>query len=88
MAQRQAFRKQAFDLLSADLAAIAKLAASDREFVHLTLRHWLADGDLKSVRPPKTANLPADERRGWEELWARVRSLNDSIASPERHRSP
>jgi tetratricopeptide (TPR) repeat protein len=88
MAQRQAFRKQALDLLSADLAAIAKLAASDREFVHLTLRHWLADGGLKSVRPPRTADLPADERRGWEELWARVKSLNDSIASPERHRSP
>jgi hypothetical protein len=53
MAQRQAFRRQALDLLSADLAALAKLASSDREFVHLTLRHWLADDALESTRPPR-----------------------------------
>ena len=32
-AERQTFRKQALDLLSAELAGLAKLAASDPEFV-------------------------------------------------------
>jgi tetratricopeptide (TPR) repeat protein len=84
MAQRQGFRKQALELLSADLAALAKLAASDGRFVHLTLQHWLADGALESVRPPRIADLPADERRGWEELWARVRALSRPSPSTER----
>jgi serine/threonine protein kinase/tetratricopeptide (TPR) repeat protein len=87
-AQRQTFRKQAFDLLAADLAALAKLAISDRESVYQVLRHWLADGDLESVRPPRTAGLPPEERTGWEELWARVKSLRDSTDSSERSESP
>ena len=81
LAERQTFRKQALDLLAADLAALAKLAASDREFVHKALRHWLADGDLEGVRPPRTADLPPEERNGWEELWARVNSLKAATAS-------
>ena len=81
LAERQTFRKQALDLLAADLAALAKLAASDREFVRKALRHWLADGDLESIRPPRTADLPPEERSRWEELWASVKSLNDSIVS-------
>jgi tetratricopeptide (TPR) repeat protein len=88
LAERQSFRKQALDLLAADLAALAKLAASDRVFVRQALRLWLKDGDLESVRPPRTADLPPKEREGWEELWARVKSLSDSTASSERSGSP
>ncbi len=83
LAERQTYRKQALDLLAADLAALPKLAASDPEFVHKTLRHWLVDGDLESVRPPRTANLPPEERKGWEELWAKVKSLSDPIVPSE-----
>jgi tetratricopeptide (TPR) repeat protein len=84
VAQRQMYRKQALDLIAADLTALAKLADSDRAFVRQTLRHWLRDPDLEGVRPPKTADLPADERRGWEELWARVQALTDSTRSKAR----
>jgi tetratricopeptide (TPR) repeat protein len=88
LAERRTFRKQALDLLVADLTVLAKLAASDREFVHEDLRQWLADGDLESVRPPKTADLPPEERSGWEEFWARVKSLSDSTVSSEHSESP
>ena len=84
MAPRQAYWKQALDLLAADLAALAKLAASDREIVRRALRHWLADGDLESVRPPRGDDLPADDRRGWEELWARVQVLSHSTRFADR----
>jgi tetratricopeptide (TPR) repeat protein len=84
LAERQVFRKQALDLLAADLAALAELAASDREFVHKTLQHWFVDDDLQSVRPPRTAELPPDERSGWEEFWTTVHSLSDSTASSDR----
>ena len=88
LAERQTFRKQALDLLAADLAVLVNLAASDRSFVHQTLRHWLADGDLVGGRNPKTADLLPEERNGWEELWARVKSLSDSTVSSERFESP
>ena len=39
VADRPSFRKQALDLLNADLAELTKLAASDREFVHQDLQH-------------------------------------------------
>ena len=88
LAERQSFRKQALDLLVAELTPLAKLAASDREFVDALLRQWLADNDLASVRPPKTADLPPEQRKGWEEFWARVISLSDSTVPSERSESP
>jgi tetratricopeptide (TPR) repeat protein len=88
VAQRQLYRKQALKLLAADLAALAKIAASDLEFVLAAVRRWLVDRDFESVRPPRTADLPADERKDWEELWERVKSLSDSSVSPKRAESP
>jgi hypothetical protein len=88
VAQRQWYRKQAFEQLAADLAALAKIAASDPEFVIPELRRWLGDRYFASVRPPKTADLPPDERKGWEEFWARVKSLTDSPALPEGSERP
>src|SRR5262249_488789 len=68
VAQGQWYRKQAFELLTADLAALAKIVASDPEFVLPALRRWLVDRAFESVRPPRTADLPPDERKGWEEF--------------------
>jgi serine/threonine protein kinase/tetratricopeptide (TPR) repeat protein len=87
-AERQTFRDRAFELLAADLAALAKLGVSDREFVHKALQLWLADGDLAGVRPPRTADLPPAERSRWEELWAQVKSVSDSTVSSKRPDSP
>jgi tetratricopeptide (TPR) repeat protein len=87
LAERQTFRKQAFDLLAADLAVLAQLAASDRLFVHKALRLWLVDGDLEAVRPPRTADLSPEERNRWEAFWARVKSLSDSTVSSEHNES-
>src|SRR5262249_50727710 len=88
LAERQRYRKQALSLLAADLAALAKLTAFDREYVQQLLRQWLTDADLAGVRPPKTAHLPPEERKGWEEFWVRVKSLNDSAASSVGSESP
>src|SRR5207245_1323426 len=82
-AERPALRRQALDFLTADLAATAKLAAADREFVHKRIQHWLVDTDLASVRDPKTvALLPPEERDAWQKLWANVRALRDRTAPP------
>jgi tetratricopeptide (TPR) repeat protein len=83
-AQRQSYRKQAFELLTADLAAHTKLAAAEPGFVLITLRRWRGDRYFESVRPPRTADLPLEEKKGWEELWAQVESLSDSPVRPER----
>jgi tetratricopeptide (TPR) repeat protein len=87
-AERQTYRQQALDLLAAELAVLAKLVATDREFVHQSLRQWSVDGDLEGVRPPLTTDLQPGERRGWESLWARVYSLKAATASAERSQLP
>jgi tetratricopeptide (TPR) repeat protein len=77
-AERPAYRKQALELLTADLAAIRKLAAANPTLVHRFMQHWLKDKDLASVRDPKTVGrLPANEREVWNRLWAEVRALRD-----------
>jgi tetratricopeptide (TPR) repeat protein len=87
-AERRTYRKQALDLLVTELTSLAKLAASDQEYVQIFLRQWLRDSDFESVRPPKIANLPPDERSGWEEFWARVKALMDSTKLSLRSESP
>ena len=86
--ERQRYRKQALDLLTAELATLAKLALTDREVVHRTLRHWFRDGDLESVRPPRSSDLAPQERNGWDMLWSSVKSLHDSTLSSDRFQSP
>ena len=86
-AERQTYRKQALDLLAADLVTLSKLGASDQVLVRKTLRIWRADSDLESVRPPRTAGLPPEERNRWEELWASAKSLSDSTVSSQRSES-
>jgi hypothetical protein len=75
-------------LAALDRAARTKIADADLEFVLPTLRRWSAQRDLENVRPPRTSDLPPDERSGWEEFWARVASLSDSPVSPEHLESP
>ena len=80
-AERPALRKQALDLLTADLAAIRKLPATDRAFAHETLDHRLVDEDFVSVREPRALErLPSAEREAWGKLWADVRELRDRTA--------
>ena len=80
-AERTAYRKQALGLLTAELAAIRKLAATDRTFVHRMMQHWLGDPDLASGRDPTAVELlPPDERDAWRKLWADVRELRDRSA--------
>jgi serine/threonine-protein kinase len=80
-ADRVAYRKQAFDLLTAEFAAIRKLATADPTFAHEAMQLWFADKDLASVRDPKAVEqLPRDERAAWKELWAEVRDLRDRSA--------
>jgi hypothetical protein len=61
-ADRPRFRKQALDLLSTELAGLAKLAASDPEFVQAVLRRWRVDSDLESARPPSVKSLSDSTR--------------------------
>jgi tetratricopeptide (TPR) repeat protein len=88
IAERPPYRKKAFEFLAADLAALEKIAESDLEFVLPVVRRWRVDHALENVRPPRTANLPPDERKGWEELWARVQALSEPRVSAERSGSP
>ncbi len=77
-AERPAYRRQALELLTSELAAIRKRPATDRAFVHGYAKHWFADDDLASVRGPEAlAQLPPDERDAWNSLWAEVGALHD-----------
>jgi serine/threonine-protein kinase len=80
-ADRPAYRKQALDFLTTDLAAIRNLSATDTALVHRYMQHWLEDSDLASVRGAEAiAQLPPDERDDWNRLWAEVRALRDETA--------
>ncbi|HKB34985.1 MAG TPA: tetratricopeptide repeat protein, partial [Gemmataceae bacterium] len=82
--ERPAYLRQALDLLTAELVAIRKLAATDAAFVHRTVAYWLVDEDLQPARDPKVVErLPQDERDAWAKLWADVRDLRDRTRPPE-----
>jgi hypothetical protein len=92
-ADRPGLRRQALGWLTADLAAWRKSLAADpvgnRARVHATMRHWLQDADLASVREPAGLDgLPTDERVGWVGLWTAVRDLRDATAPPEQAPPP
>jgi hypothetical protein len=80
-AERAAYRKQALDLLTAELSAIRKLTATDSAYVHRMMQYFLGDADLASGRDPTALEkLPPDEREAWRKLWADVRELRDRSA--------
>ncbi len=78
--ERARWRKQAVDWLRADLALRSKQADSDkptdRAEVAQILRHWQHDRDLSGLRDKDAlAQLPDEERRVCEKLWADVEAL-------------
>jgi tetratricopeptide (TPR) repeat protein len=80
-AERTAYRKQALELLTADLAATRKLVPNDQALVHRTMQLWLGDSDLASVRDAAgVGRLPSEERDAWNKVWADVRDLRDCTA--------
>jgi tetratricopeptide (TPR) repeat protein len=80
-AQRQAeWRQQALDWLLAEHDAWAQRhrlgTPQDQTHAATTVRSWLQSADLAGVRDePALTKLPADERRDWQALWAKVRAL-------------
>ena len=79
--ERLAYRKQALDFLTTDLAAVREVAAKDRAQGHQLTQLWLADKDLASVREPTAlGRLPSDECDAWNNLWTAVRALGDQTA--------
>ena len=81
--QRAALRKQALDWLTAEQSAWAERhrrgRPGDRTAAATALRSWVGNEDLAGVRgEPALARLPADERRDWEALWAKVATVAEA----------
>jgi tetratricopeptide (TPR) repeat protein len=79
-AGRSRLRRQALDLLRADLVRRRSQAEggkpAERAEVVRTLGHWQRLPDLAGVRDPAAlAKLPADEREAWQHFWADVADL-------------
>jgi eukaryotic-like serine/threonine-protein kinase len=55
--------------------------ANARPIVHEKMTSWLGDANLAAVRDADMLkDLPADERKAWEQLWSDVRKLRDETA--------
>jgi len=86
-AERPACRKQALDLLTAELAAVRGVAGRDRASAYRRAWEWLQDKHMATVRDPAAlAALPAEERDAWTRLWADVRELRDRTAPADTSR--
>jgi tetratricopeptide (TPR) repeat protein len=78
--ERTHLRQQSIAWLRADLDAWRQLLEQGlenrRSVVRTHMQHWLADPDFAGVRGEKAlANLPAEERPGWRQLWVDVEQL-------------
>ena len=86
-AERQRWRKQALDWLTADLAAwTAWLEKNQRSAEKLakTLQHWQTDKDLAGVRDPASlARLTTEEQAAWQRFWAGVTALLERTKSKD-----
>jgi serine/threonine-protein kinase len=81
--QRAALRKQALDWLTAEHSAWAERhrrgQPGDRTAAATAVRSWEGNEDLSGVRSePALGQLPADERRDWKALWAKVATLAEA----------
>lgn len=82
--ERAQFRRQAVELLRADLTALAERARSDkqsdRQEVGKQLQEWRTDKLLSGIRDADAlAKLPAVERENCEKLWTDVAALLEKI---------
>ena len=79
--ERTAFRKQAYDWLSADLTAWGRLfddRASSTVGLDEVLKNWQTEPKLASVRdPPALATLTAEERLAWQRFWTDLAALRE-----------
>ena len=83
-AAKAKLRRQAFDWLKAELTAWNQSFDSgppqDRPAILRTLNWWWEDTDLAGVRDEAAlAKLPADERKEWRALWARVPGMRTVV---------
>jgi tetratricopeptide (TPR) repeat protein len=90
--ERRRLRHQALSWLQAEVARWVRLleTGSERQSadIEATLKHWLQDPDLASVRDVSTLDaLPDDEARQWRDLWGDVRNLLNQAASKSRSHS-
>jgi tetratricopeptide (TPR) repeat protein len=78
--ERSHFRQQALEWLRAELAIYAKRLpaanAQDRTWMHKQLEHWQRQDDLRGLRDATAlAQLAADERAAWLQLWVEVATV-------------
>jgi tetratricopeptide (TPR) repeat protein len=91
-AAKAKLRGQALDWLKAELTVWRNLFESgppqDRPAIVQTLSNWRQDTDLAGIRDAAAlAKLPAQERKAWRALWARVPELRTVVpASREKGR--
>jgi tetratricopeptide (TPR) repeat protein len=86
-AERPAYRKQALDFLTAELAAVRRGVNRDPASAYRKAWEWLQDKHMATVRDPAgLAALPTDERDAWTRLWADVRELRDRTAPEDTSR--
>ena len=55
--------------------ALEKNFTANRYSCQINIRLLLQHKDLASIRPPALNNLPAGERKGWENFWNKVETL-------------
>jgi serine/threonine-protein kinase len=86
--ERTRLRRQAQGWLRADLSAwhgrVEKEPDKSRPVLLQTLKHWLEDSDLASVRDPdKLSKLPTAEQEAWRSLWAEVAKTLERANKPK-----
>ncbi len=87
--EREAWRNQAREWLTAELEAIRKLAENPEAKAQLfqALSHWLKDPDLAGIRDSdRLKELPEAEREAFNALWRDVKLVRDAepLAAAER----
>jgi tetratricopeptide (TPR) repeat protein len=80
-AERTRLRRQAFDWLTADLAAWGKVAEKPEGHSQMRqiLTHCQYDPDLACVRGDALAGLPEAERADWQKLWQDAEVLRQRV---------
>jgi len=76
------YRRQALEVLQAELPNFQNAPAANRAAVYREMQYWLTDPDLALIRHPIAIGLlPKDEQEAWRALWSNVRRLRDQTAA-------